>query len=346
MATIFTRISKEGCTKYYGNLTVNGTRIKQYLADSPKSARLALKKLEYQLIFSPPSNDRKKPDIPLNHAIISFLKEIEASGVSEHRVKTIRLKLNAFRDYCYKPLLSDVTVRIAKNYMHSRANTRVINKYHSKQDNYCPTLSPKTYNQELQIFIRFFNHCIELGWLENNPFTLVKPLKEKPKGERYYFRENDLKLLFNSFQQYADIYNILLHTGLRFTDAYTLCPLSVQNGYLTLQMHKTGDYLKVPLPRSVLAILEPRLNGDYIFPELQSERQRMKCRKALQSIFEPDFVRKNNINLHTFRHTYAHNMLNKGVPKEVLQTLLGHRSIKTTEIYANWVRKEELERWV
>jgi hypothetical protein len=44
--------------------------------------------------------------------------------------------------------------------------------------------------------------------------------------------------------------------------------------------------------------------------------------------------------------TYAHNILNKGVPKEVLQTLLGHRSIKTTEIYANWVRKEELERWV
>jgi len=39
-------------------------------------------------------------------------------------------------------------------------------------------------------------------------------------------------------------------------------------------------------------------------------------------------------------------MLNKGVPKEVLQTLLGHRSIKTTEIYANWVRKEELERWI
>ena len=32
-------------------------------------------------------------------------------------------------------------------------------------------------------------------------------------------------------------------------------------------------------------------------------------------------------------------MLNRGV-KEVLQTLLGHRSIKTTEIYANWVRKE------
>ena len=116
--------------------------------------------------------------------------------------------------------------------------------------------------------------------------------------------------------------------------------------YFSLQMYKKSDYLKVPLPHSVLAILESRLNGGYFFPELQSEYQRIKYRKTMQSMFEPDFVRKNNINLHTFRHTYAHNMLNKGVPKEVLQTLLGHRSIKTTEIYANWVRKEELERWV
>ena len=46
------------------------------------------------------------------------------------------------------------------------------------------------------------------------------------------------------------------------------------------------------------------------------------------------------------RHTYAHNMLDKGVPKEVLQTLLGHRSIKTTEIYANWVKTKKLEKWV
>jgi len=66
----------------------------------------------------------------------------------------------------------------------------------------------------------------------------------------------------------------------------------------------------------------------------------------MQANFTKDFIRKNNINLHTFRHTYAYNMLNKGVPKEVLKTLLGHRSIKTTEIYANWVRKEELEEGV
>ena len=346
MATIFSRGSEHGKSKYYGNLTINGKRTKRYLADDYQSAQLALKKLEYELIFNPSSNDSKQKDIPLNHAIISFLKEIEASGVTDHRVKTIRLKLNTLRDYTRKSLVTDVSVRIAKNYMQQRANTRVTNKYHSKKDNYCPTLSAKTYNQELQIFIRFFTHCKELGWVDSNPFKLVKPLKEKPKGERYYFREKDLKLLFKLYPKYSDYINTLLYTGLRFTDVYTLHSNSVINGYLRLQMNKTEDYLNIPLSSTVLTILEPRINGGYLFPELQSERSRIKFRKDVQSIFDKDFVRKNNINLHTFRHTYAHDMLNKGVPKEVLQTLLGHRSIKTTEIYANWVRKEELERWI
>ena len=51
------------------------------------------------------------------------------------------------------------------------------------------------------------------------------------------------------------------------------------------------------------------------------------------------------INFHPFRQTYARNMLNKGASKEVLQILLGHRSIKTTEIDENWVRKGEVDRW-
>ena len=142
--------------------------------------------------------------------------------------------------------------------------------------------------------------------------------------------------------KYHDFYTLLLNTGIRSTDAFTLKPKHIQDNYLVKQMNKTGDWLNIPLPATVQQILEKRMSSEFIFNELQTSFQRRKCTEHLQSSFEHDFVRKNNIN----RHTYAHNMLNKGVPKEVLQTLLGHRSIKTTEIYANWVRKEELEKWV
>ena len=84
----------------------------------------------------------------------------------------------------------------------------------------------------------------------------------------------------------------------------------------------------------------------YSFKDCEIDRQRKLCLKSVQKHFTKDFVRSNNINLHTFRHTYAHTMLNKGVPKEVLQALLGHRSIKTTEIYANWIKRDELEKWI
>ena len=111
-------------------------------------------------------------------------------------------------------------------------------------------------------------------------------------------------------------------------------------------MNKTDDFLNVPLSGLILELIRPRFKHDFIFPEVQSISQKRECLKRVQSVFDSEFVRENNITLHTFRHTYAHTMLNKGVPKEVLQTLLGHRSIKTTEIYANWISNNELEKYV
>ncbi|PPC67085.1 resolvase [Pantoea sp. ICBG 985] len=39
------------------------------------------------------------------------------------------------------------------------------------------------------------------------------------------------------------------------------------------------------------------------------------------------------VTLHTFRHSYAMHMLYAGTPLKALQSLLGHKSIKSTEIY-------------
>ena len=207
-------------------------------------------------------------------------------------------------------------------------------------------LKPSTLNMEFGFIKRFFNHCIMMGWINHNPFFGIKYIKDNRNLKRYFFNKEDLKVIMDSADCHHDFYLFLLSTGIRSTDAFNLKQEHVKDNYLVKQMNKTGDWLNIPLSVSAQEIITKRMDSEYIFVELQTPSQRRRCTEHLQSNFEPDFVRKNNINLHTFRHTYAHNMLNKGVPKEVLQTLLGHRSIKTTEIYANWVRKEELERWV
>ena len=196
----------------------------------------------------------------------------------------------------------------------------------------------------------FFNYCIDLEWIESNPFRLIKALKI-PIKERYFFLDNEINMIIENADKYKAFYEVLLYTGIRPTDCYKLAKKHLQGRYLTLRMNKTGGRLSIPLSNHIISTLEAlskdcEADETLLFKSFKSDRQKKNCVKTMQSNFSPNFVRKNNINLHTFRHTYAHNMLNKGVPKEVLQTLLGHRSIKTTEIYANWVRKEELERWV
>jgi len=293
-------------------------------------------------------------EIPLVQAKLDFLKDIELTSNIHHKYfDVIKSTLNRFITFCKSHDVGDVgnvAVEHAKEYFHLRCKSRAYNKYKSNLDDYIPKLTPKTINNELHILKRFFNYCIDLEWIESNPFRLIKALKI-PIKERYFFSDNELNMILENAGKFKAFYEVLLHTGIRPTDCYKLAKKHLQGRYLTLRMNKTGGRLSIPLSNyiiSTLEVLSRRCESDetLLFEAFKSDRQKKNCVKTMQANFTVDFVRTNNINLHTFRHTYAHNMLNNGVPKEVLQTLLGHRSIKTTEIYANWVRKEELERWV
>ena len=333
MASIYIRKDRNGNKKYYGSLYIDNKRVRKYLGLTKRSAEVNLKKLEYNLLLAPTIID-KSIVVSFNEAVMSFLKIVERTGVKHNQVKIIKAKINWFKDYCYSIGFEELS-QIKKVHAH---------KYIELRKSKSPSVS--TLNKEIGFIKRFFNHCIDMEWLIINPFRSIRNVKSNLKIKRYYFINNDIKLIMSRAGEYSSFFTFLLQTGIRSTDAFNLTSKHIQGRYIVKQMNKTGDWLNIPLAEGVLGILEGRMKNQFIFSELQTAFKRRKCTNHLQAAFTPDFVRRNNINLHTFRHTYAHNMLNKGVPKEVLQTLLGHRSIKTTEIYANWVRKEELERWV
>ncbi|WP_208461304.1 tyrosine-type recombinase/integrase, partial [Escherichia coli] len=47
---------------------------------------------------------------------------------------------------------------------------------------------------------------------------------------------------------------------------------------------------------------------------------------------------------HTFRHSYAMHMLYAGIPLKVLQSLMGHKSISSTEVYCK-MASESIAVW-
>ena len=49
---------------------------------------------------------------------------------------------------------------------------------------------------------------------------------------------------------------------------------------------------------------------------------------------------KSKVSCHTGRHTFAVNTIDKGIALEVVQRLLGHKSISSTQIYAQISNKK------
>jgi integrase len=339
MASIYAIKSKNGITKYYGDITYNGNRYRKCLATNKKSALLELNKFEHE-IFTSLLSEPSTPKIEVNKAYWDFLRNLELSGVKDIKIGVLP-RLKRFYEYLINIriiYLEDITPVHIQTFLNKRRKTRVMQGTR--------IISTSSVNREIQVIKRFLSYCVSMQMIDRNPALAIQYFKKDNAKQRFYFSYEHTRAILDNAEEFRDFLYFLLHTGLRPTDTFTLKPKHISNSYLKLQMNKTGDYLNIPLSESIMGIIRPRLVNEFIFPEIDTSWNKKQCLKNVRKNFEPDYVRKNNINLHTFRHTYAHNMLNKGVPKEVLQTLLGHRSIKTTEIYANWVRKEELERWV
>ena len=101
MASIYSRTDNKGNKKYYGSIYHNGKRIRKFLGNSNKLAEVALKKLEYELLFNI-QNFNTKHQIPCyEKAILSFLKEVERTSVKVKEISDIHTKLNYFKDYCF-----------------------------------------------------------------------------------------------------------------------------------------------------------------------------------------------------------------------------------------------------
>ena len=123
MATIYSRIDKNGNKRFYGSIYHNGKRIRKSLGCSLQSAEALIKKLEYELLFNIYSPETK-PHIPCyEKAILSFLKEVERTSVKVKQVSDIHTKLNYFKDYCFS-----IGIRELNEISRSHANTYIVNR--------------------------------------------------------------------------------------------------------------------------------------------------------------------------------------------------------------------------
>ena len=186
------------------------------------------------------------------------------------------------------------------------------------------------------------NEAINQGYIHADAYPFRKFKIKQEKGRHEFLTPDELKKLENleindrKLRHVLDAFLFCCYVGLRFSD---FCQLKQSNfikvngkKWLHFKSIKTGIELRLPLhllfEGKALAILDK-----YNIAEFASLGSNSEVNKCLAQISEMARIKK-HVTYHTARHTCATLLIHQGVPITTVQRLLGHTSVKTTEIYS------------
>lgn len=180
------------------------------------------------------------------------------------------------------------------------------------------------------------------GWLQRDPFYAYRITKEETK--RGFLTKEEITMLINgtfkkkSYELIKDLSIFCCFSGLSWRDMYNLTTDHLQtsfDGHLWVKTNrqKTVTETNIRLLDTAKHIIE-KYSGMAESNKLLPIPCYANCRHGIKAVAKLCGINK-NVCWHQSRHSYATTIcLSNGVPIETLSKLMGHTSIRSTQIYA------------
>lgn len=173
--------------------------------------------------------------------------------------------------------------------------------------------------------------------ITENPFDSFEGVKYRDPKKIFLSREQveqiDKKCLDKNCPNETFIagtwFIISCFTGLRFGDCQHFSKKQIKGDRLIVYTRKTGEVVSIPLSEKVKKLFE-RINYQPL-PYVNVHTNRLLKDLALRSGIDE------NISFHCSRHTFATMALTVGIRMEVVSKMLGHSSLKHTQVYAKLI---------
>lgn len=207
-------------------------------------------------------------------------------------------------------------------------------------------LHNNTVTKRMRIMKTMITTAFQRGKVEKNPFDGFK-LHYEPTDRGYLTDEEIQKLLNKEFKMprlrlVRDLFIFSCFTGLAFIDVVSLTEENIVEldgkKWLMTKRHKTNipsNVLLLDIPLAIIA----RYKGQDATGHLLPTYSHQKVNSYLKEIATVCEIEK-NLTFHLARHTFATMSISKGVSMESVSKMLGHTSIKTTQIYARITNKK------
>lgn len=278
-------------------------------------------------------NEEARVFVAVGRAIDSFKKELQSRGLAPRTLRNHNVVLRQLAEFAEGEKLSSL----------SQFTPDHLNRLKQAWGN-----SPLTTSRKLILLKEAFGFFEDMEWIKKSPARKVKAPKVKDSPTQP-FTDDEVRRIEESITAYAKdgkrlavLLDLLLHTGLRISDAVGLRREQVEDGCVDVDTRKTGANVRIPLPPELLTRLQSLLRPDGTFfysgdPEFGATNYRAVLRRATQK------AGIDNVHPHRYRDTLAVRLLNRGVSLEDVSKVLGHKSIRVTEKhYAPWVKSRQV----
>jgi len=216
---------------------------------------------------------------------------------------------------------------------------------------------PRSTARQLSSFRRFFRYIMREGMRDSDPTADI----EMPRIGRSLpqtLTEDEVDALLNApntdeplGHRDRAMLELLYATGLRVSELINITQSQINFNQGVLRIVGKGDRERlIPLGEESQRWMRDFIDGprmeillerqtDYLFPTRRGDRM---TRQAFWHIIKR-YAQKANIRSkmspHSLRHAFATHLLNRGADLRVVQLLLGHSDLSTTQIYTHVARE-------
>lgn len=215
-----------------------------------------------------------------------------------------------------------------------------------------------TISHKISSLKSFFKYYQKREKIKVNPLANIKSPKIAKKLPTYLTLEEVSKLLDVEIKSPYDARNkaileLLYSSGIRISE---LCNMQISN-YNSYEciirlIGKGSKERIIPLGDYAISVLEdyinnyrPKINKKNINSIFINNRGDAISRQFIFKVIKKECLKKGirkNVSPHTLRHTFATHLLQNGADLRIIQELLGHENISTTQIYTH-VSNQELK---
>ncbi len=274
-------------------------------------------------------------------------------------MKSIEHNIDKYMDYLkYERKLSNNTVssyyeNLKKFYLHfEKQNILNLSTDEIRDFLYDDSVLARTRAHYLTVLNSFYNYLINENIINHNPVETIKlPKLAKKLPEFLTIEEVDKLLNINPVKIY-DYRNIamletLYATGVRVSELCNIKLSDINYDECIIKIFGKGKKERiVPINESAYDALTNYINNyrsfllksktsEYVFiNNFGNPISRVGFFKILKKLCNDAGIQK-DVSPHTLRHSFATHLLNNGANLRVIQQLLGHSNITTTQIYSH-----------